>query len=168
MGGIGTIWNSELLKAFCYDIQDDHHGSHLVNLLSWPVSVVRPSVRRFHFFDISSRIISWIELKLCGRQWCSWRFRIRCVPISKMTATAAVLKIFKPHLLPNAKADWAKTWSGAFKQHGDSVLLKSFHSNVQDYGNGGHLETAQIKSPPEPLSWIELPTDGKHWVIMKI
>ena len=35
-------------------------------LISSPASSVRPSLA-FYFFDISSRIISWIELKLSGR-----------------------------------------------------------------------------------------------------
>ena len=60
-----------------------------------PSSDRRPSARpslAFHFFDISSRTISWNELKL------------------------------------SVEALW---------QHGDSELLKSFRSDIQD---GHHLE----------------------------
>ena len=39
---------------------------------------------------------------------------------------AAILKVFKPHLLPNGKSDLAKTWWEALERHGDSELLKSF------------------------------------------
>ena len=71
-----------------------------------PSSVRRPSLA-FHIFDISSRFISWIELKLsvcvwgvggggghCGNteiQNCEIRF----VPISKSAARAAISKFFK-------------------------------------------------------------------------
>ena len=51
-----------------------------------------------------------------------------------------IFKIFKPHLLANAKLDWAETWSEALGRHGESELLKLFHSNIQD---GQHFETLQ-------------------------
>ena len=68
----------------------------------------------------------------------------------EMPAMAAILKTFKPHLLPNPKSDWAQTWLEAFGSHGDSELLKSFCSHIQDGHDGGHLENLQTASPPKP------------------
>ena len=42
----------------------------------------------------------------------------------------AVLKIFKPHLLPNPKSHLAQTWWEALVPHGDLELLKSFRSKM--------------------------------------
>ena len=58
-----------------------------------------------------------------------------------MAILVVILKHFKPHLLLSGKSDWAKTWWEELRRHGDSELLKSFRSNVQDGRNGGHLET---------------------------
>ena len=77
---------------------------------------VRPSLA-FHIFDISSRTISWIELKLKGRHCGNMEIqnsKNRSVPISKM---AAILKFFKRHLLPNHMFDWAETWWEASQWH---------------------------------------------------
>ena len=59
--------------------------------------------------------------------------------MSKMAAMAAILKIFKRHQLPNGKSDSAETWLGALGRHGESELLKSFRSDIQDGRYGGHL-----------------------------
>ena len=84
-----------------------------VGILNVHLSIVSPSLA-FHIFDISSRTISWIELK-----------------------------------------QWEALW-----QHGDSELLKSFRSDIQDGRHGGHLEILQT-SPPKPCP-IELKLDGRH------
>ena len=57
------------------------------------------------------------------------------------------LKIFKLYLLPNRKSVWAERWWEALGQHGDSELLKSFRSNIQDGHYGNHLEILQTTSP---------------------
>ena len=62
----------------------------------------------------------------------------------KMAAVAAILTIFKPHLLPNPKSDWAQTWWEVLGPHGGLELLKLFRSYVQD---GCHLEIVQRTSP---------------------
>ena len=46
----------------------------------------------------------------------------------KMAAMSAILKIFKWHLHPNRKSDWAETWWEASEQHRDSELLKLWPS----------------------------------------
>ena len=53
----------------------------------------------------------------------------------------AILKIFKPHQLPNGKSDRAKTWWEALGRHGDSELLKPFCYDIHD---GSHLEGLQL------------------------
>ena len=74
--------------------------------MPWPV-VRRPSVRpslTFHIFDISSGSASRIELKLGGRHWghmAIQNYINLSVPVSKIAVMAAILKIFKRHLLPN-------------------------------------------------------------------
>ena len=60
-----------------------------------------------------------------------------------MAAMVAILKIFKPHLLLNTKSDLTQTMGG-IRGHGDSALLKSFHSDIQD---GWQLEILQTTSP---------------------
>ena len=100
-----------------------------------------------------SQTMSPIELKLDGRhhsvtkiQNC-WNYSL---PISKMAATAATLKFFKWHLLPNRKSDWAKTWCEALQWHKNSELLKSFRSDIQDGRHGGYLEILQKTASPKP------------------
>ena len=110
---LGLHGDSELLKLLCSDIQD---GGHLEIVQT--ASPLKPC---------------WIELKLDGRHWEDMEIQ-NCynqfVLISKIAATASILKIFKPHLLLNAKLDWAQAWLEALGRHGDSELLKSFHSNI--------------------------------------
>ena len=155
-----------------------------VSLCNGLFSVVRPLSFRpslaFHVFNISSRTISWIELKL-SRRHCSnmeiqncWN---RSVPISKTAATS----------------DWVETGWEASQWYRDSKLLKLFvliskmvailkffkrhlllnpksdwaetwweasqwyrdskllnHSDIQDGCHGGHLEILQTTSPPKP------------------
>ena len=58
-----------------------------------------------------------------------------------MAPKVAILKIFKPRLLPNGKSDWAKTWSETLGRHGDLELLKWFCYDIHD---GCHLEDLQL------------------------
>ena len=51
--------------------------------------------------------------------------------------------------LQNRKSDKADTWWEALWPHGDSELLISFHSDIQDSHNDGHLEILQSTSPPK-------------------
>ena len=92
-------------------------------LMPWPVvhypSVVcYPSIA-FHIFDISSRAISWIELKLrwgwggvgVGVGWgeggCAlWQHgNSELLNYSILISKMAILKFFKQHLLQNHKSD---------------------------------------------------------------
>ena len=43
-----------------------------------------------------------------------------------MAAKVAILKIFKPHLLPNGKSDWAETWWEELGRHGEPEMLNHF------------------------------------------
>ena len=117
-------------------------------LMQWPV-VCRPSLA-FHIFDISSRTISWIELKLSRRHCGNMEIQNcenRSIPISKMAALAAILKSFKRQLLPNPKSDYAETWWEASQWHRDSKLLKLFCSVSKMATRDGHLEILQTTSP---------------------
>ena len=140
--------DSEWLKSFCSDIQDGRYGGQLENLettsaperyvgLSWNfVGGTGETWRRWpprwpswnSSNDISQTVMrikpkldlwhqSGIEIQNCWN--CS-------NPISEMAPKVAILKIFKLHLLPDGKSDWAKTWWEAFGWHGDSELLKTF------------------------------------------
>ena len=60
--------------------------------------------------------------------------------ISEMAPKVGILKIFKPHLLPNGKSDWAKTWWDAFGQQGNSELLKTFCYDIHDGRHSSHFE----------------------------
>ena len=60
----------------------------------------------------------------------------------------AILKILKQHLLPNSKSYKAETWWYALGRQGDSELLKSYGSDIQNGGHGGHLENLQKTSAP--------------------
>ena len=61
-----------------------------------------------------------------------------------MVATVAILKIFKPHLLPKDKSDWAETWLEALGRHGDLDLLKAFCYRIQNGHHGNHLKDLQL------------------------
>ena len=113
-------------KLTIEDLQDGFCGRHcgcrnkmilaILNLHVAPISkIFKP-----HLFP------SWIELKLDGRNWSDiqiQKFWNDSVPISKMTATVAILKIFKPRLLKNGKWDWAQTWWEALGWHRDIELF---------------------------------------------
>ena len=64
-----------------------------------------------------------------------------------MAVWVAILKILKPHLLPNLKLDWVQTWREVLEPHGDLELLKSFRSDIQDGQHVSHLENLQTTSP---------------------
>ena len=66
-----------------------------------------------------------------------------------MATTVAILKIFKPCLLPNGKSDWAQTCWEVLGWHGDLELLNLFRSNIQDGGYGDQLENLEITSALE-------------------
>ena len=75
-----------------------------------PWSVVRFPSLAFHIFDISSRTISWIELKLSGRHCGNMEIQnakvvLLSIKISKMAAMAAILKFINLHFLPNNVSD---------------------------------------------------------------
>ena len=59
---------------------------------------------------------------------------------SKMTATAAILKISFQHLFPNFCSLWAKTCSVATGWHLDQNKLKLCRSEIQD----GHNDSAPL------------------------
>ena len=84
-----------------------------------------------------------------------------CLNRSDWLSKMAILKILKPHLLPNPKSDWAQTWWEALGPHGDVELLKSFRSDIQDGRSVSHFENLQTASPPK-LCWIELKRDGRY------
>ena len=76
--------------------------------------------------------------------------------ISKMAATAAILKIYFRLLLQNCLSDWAEIWYGASGQPVDARLFKSWRFDIQYGCHGGHLENLFSTSSPEPLvglSW---------------
>ena len=105
-----------------------------------PWAVVRRPSLAFHIFEISSRTLSWIELKLSGRH------------CGSTISMAAILKFFKRHLLPNRKTDWAETWWEASQWHRFSEFLKSFCHDIEY----SLREIRQTTSPPKPqagLSW---------------
>ena len=81
--------------------------------------------------------------------------------MSKM-ATTTILKIFSCYLLLNGKSDCAESWLKALGQHGDSELLKWFHSDIQDGKHGSHLENLEITFCSRTVSGIELKLDGRH------
>ena len=62
---------------------------------------------------------------------------------------AAILKFFKPHLLPNGKFEWAKTWWEALWRHEDAEFLESFCYDIQDGRHRVHLENLQLLSASE-------------------
>ena len=127
-----------------------------------PLSVV-PRSLAFHFFDISSRTISWIELKLRGCHCGNMKIqncKNRSIPISKMATMAAILKFFKRQLLPKYKSEWAETWWEASQSHRDSELLKSFGSDIQDGLRPSWNSSDDISS--QTLSRIEPKLDGRH------
>ena len=114
-----------------------------------------------------------------------WKFRTAIIASQYpwwLSYGGLILKLFKPHLLPNLQSDWAKTWWEALRGHGDSNLLKCFHSNIQDGCHGSHLENLQTTSAPKPkvrlnqnlmggieATW-QLPGIGAKWIfrIVKI
>ena len=68
-----------------------------------------------------------------------------------MATMAVSLKIFK-----SAPILWIepKLGRGAFGGHGDSELLKSFCSDIEDGHHSGHIEIVQTISPLEPeVGW---------------
>ena len=75
----------------------------------------------------------------------------------------SILKIFRRHLLPNHKSDWAETWWEASEQHRDSEWLKSFRSDIQDGRCSGHLETTSAPKWYVRLSWNLVGGFGETW-----
>ena len=74
---------------------------------------------------------------------------------------AAILKFFKPHLLPNSKSDDQKL-DGRHEGDMKIQIAESFSSNIQDGGHGGSLETLQT-SDSELLKAIRSDSqDGHH------
>ena len=68
----------------------------------------------------------------------------------------AILKFFKPHLLPNRKTNWAKTWWEASQWHKDLELLKLFCSDIKDGRKGAILKYFKQYLRPNPKSdWAE-------------
>ena len=61
-----------------------------------------------------------------------------------MVPKLAILKIFKPHLLPNGKSDLAKTWLMALGRHGNLKLLKRFCYDTYDGRHSSHFEGLQL------------------------
>ena len=147
-----------------WEVSGRHGDSQLLNSFRFDTRW-RPSWNYLN--DISSRTDSQIELKLDGRyrddmenQNCSVRF----VSISKM---AAILKFFKRHLTQDRKSEWAETWWEVLGRHGDSELLKSFRSDIQDgpwRPSWNYLN--DISSLTE--SRIELTLDGRYRGDMEI
>ena len=87
----------DLLKTFCSDIQDGRHVDHLENLQT----------------TSPPKTVSWTELKLDGRHQSNIEVQNHynlSILISKIVAMVAILKIFRPRLLPNGKSDCAQTW----------------------------------------------------------
>ena len=128
--------------------------------MPWPV--VRRPLLAFHTFDISSRTISWIELKHSGTHCGNMEIQnclSHSVRVSKMAAMVAILKFFKRYLLPNRKSNWAKTWWEASQWHRNSELLKSFSSDIQDGRAGIWNSSNNISS--QTISQIERHRDSK-------
>ena len=67
-----------------------------------------------------------------------------------------ILKISKPHLLPNGKSDWAETWWEALRRHGDSKLLKPFCYYIHDGRHSSHHEGLQLLAQTETLFQVSL------------
>ena len=92
LGGrhLGDMEDSELLESFCYDIHDCCHGGNLEGLQLF-----------------SAPELCLMEPKLeCIRA--TWRLRIMkngSVLITKMATMAAILKIYKSHMLSSGKSD---------------------------------------------------------------
>ena len=75
---------------------------------------------------------------------------------------AAILKIFKPHLLMNGKSNWPETWSEALECYGDSELLKWFLSDIQDGRHGARLGILQTSLKPKS-DWAETWREASGW-----
>ena len=67
-----------------------------------------------------------------------------------MAAWAAILKIVKPHLLPNLSQIEPKIGGEAWGPYGDLELQKSCRSDIQYGQHVGHLEILQITSSLKP------------------
>ena len=80
---------------------------------------------------------------------------------------AAILKFFKPHLVPYRKLEWAKTWCAILGWYGNSEFLKSFRSDVQDSRHGGHVESLETPSESELLKTIWSDSQDSHRDIMQ-
>ena len=141
--------DSELLKLFRYPIWP--HGSHL-EILQRTSS---PKPIRLSQNLVGSITVTQLFRIAKLKSFCS---------ISKMATAGAILKVFKWHLLPYYKSDWAKTWWEAFERHGDSELLKSFRSDIQDGHHSSHLEIIQTTSlPNHKLDWAESWWEASEW-----
>ena len=79
-----------------------------------------------------------------------------------MSRMAAILKFFKPHLLPHSQASWAKTWWEASEVTWRFRIAESFTSSIQDGGHGGNLETLQTTSDSELLKAISSDSQDGH------
>ena len=132
--------DSELLKSFCYNIQDGHHGSHILK-------IIKPHLLMNSKWDWDE---SW-----WGGHW--GHMENHSVPISKIVAMAATLKFFKQDL-PNCKWDWDATWWEALECYWDSELLKLFYSNegnmqIQNCEKQSDLITKMITMAQCIISW---------------
>ena len=88
-----------------------------------------------------------IEPTFNGRHWSDIEMQNcwnPCIPISNIVPKVAILTIFKPHLLPNGKSDWAKTWWEALGLYRDSALLKPFCYDIHEGFHSSHLEDLQL------------------------
>ena len=74
-------------------------------------------------------------------------------PISEMAPKVAILKIFKPHLLPNGRSDCAKTWWEALGWHEDSELLKTFCYDIHDGRHSSIFEDLLLLAHLELMPW---------------
>ena len=130
------------------------------------VSISRMAAILNFLYDIS-RTESQFVLVLDGRyrgdtniQNCS----IRSISISKM---ATILKFFKRHLTQDRKSDWAETCWTVSGRHGDSALLKSFRSDIQDGPWRPSLNYLNDISSLTEIR-IELTLDGRYRGDMEI
>ena len=126
MGGIGATWRFRIAKfvPFRYPWKLRTAKFVLFRYPRW-----RPS---WNSLNNISRTASRIELIYY------WRYRgdmeiqncqICTVLTSKM---AAILKSYRQHLTQDRKSDWNETWWEVSGRHGDSELLKSFRSDIED------------------------------------
>ena len=126
---LGRHGDAELLNSFHSDICDGCQG------------------RLDSSNNISSQTLMWIEPKL------DWQHRSSIEIQNCWKLFWAILKIFKPHLLPNVKSYWAKTWWEAFGQNGDSELLKIFCYDIHDGFCSSQFEDLLLSAHLELMSW---------------